>query len=34
VVVLPRLDGHLKACARKPRKDGVSHAENQTCLPR
>lgn len=30
----PRLDGHLKACASKPRKDGVSHAENQTCLPR
>jgi hypothetical protein len=33
-LVLPRLDGHLKACASKPRKDGVSHAKNQTCLPR
>jgi hypothetical protein len=31
-LVLPRLYRHLKASASKPRKDGVSHAENQACL--
>lgn len=30
----PGLTGHLKACASKPRKDGVSHAENPTGIPR
>jgi len=31
-VEFPRFSGHLMACERKPRKDGVHHAEDPTCV--